>query len=79
MHGDDLLEGLTEGGDGRPVAGDEFPTLAGQEVEGALLAGFGEADVRPGAESEVAGSPVHVDPLAPGLREVSSGGTLDAE
>ena len=33
----------------------------------------------PGVESEVAGASVDVDTLAPGLGEVSAGGTLDPQ
>ena len=79
MDRDDLLDGFGERGDGPPTAGDQLPALARQEVEGALLAGLGEADVGPGAESEVAGASVHADALSPGLGEVPAGGTLDAE
>ena len=79
MDRDDLLDGFGEGGDGPPPAGDQFPALARQEVEDALLAGLGEADVGLGAECEVAGTAVHADALSPGLGEVSAGGTLDPE
>ena len=60
----------------RPVTNS---ALARQEVEDALLAGFGEADVGPGAESEVARASVHADALTPRLGEVAAGGALDPE
>ena len=57
MDRNDLLHGLGEGGDGPAAAGDQPAALAREEVQGALLAGLCEADVGPGAESEVAGCP----------------------
>ena len=61
----------------RPVI--SSPRWRARRFEDALLAGLGEADVGPGAESEVAGTPFHADALSPGLGEVSAGGALDAE
>ena len=72
VHRDHLLHGFGESGNGRAAAGHEFAPLPRHEVEHALLAGFGEADVGPGPESEVAGTSVHRDALAPGLRELAA-------
>ena len=63
----------------RFAARHQFPPAAGHQVEDALLARLGQAHVGPDAKAEVAGAPVHLDALRPGLGEVAAGGALDQQ
>ena len=64
-----------------PLAAGEHQVAAPPRhpVQNALLAGLGEADVRPASESDVAGAAVHDDALRPGLGEVAAGGAPDEQ
>ena len=73
------LGGFLEGGDGPLAARHEFAPAAGDEVEDALLARLRQADVGPRAEAEVAGAPVQLDALRPGLGELAAGRALDQQ
>ena len=80
MDFDHAVNGLGKGRNG-PLAASEHQVAAPpcHPVQNTLLAGLGQAHVGPGAESEVAGSPVHDDALRPGLGEVAAGGAPDEQ
>ena len=77
---DDPVDGFTERRNGPLGAGqDQIAAPSRHQVQNALLTGLGQADVRPGSESEIASPPVHDDALRPGLGKVAAGGPPDEQ